>query len=49
MAVKMLTESDELPDYRLTFNQEDDTVTFYAKAPKGAIAQIRDVLQSSQK
>ncbi len=49
MAVKMLAESDELPDYSITFNQEDDAVTFYAKAPKGAISQIRDVLRSSQK
>ena len=49
MAVKMLAESEEFPDYRMVFNQEDDAVTFYAKAQKGAIAQIRDVLRSSQK
>ena len=49
MAVKMLAESEKFPDYRMIFNQEDDAVTFYAKAQKGAIAQIRDVLRSSQK
>lgn len=47
MAVKMLAESNEFPDYRMIFNQEDDSVIFYAKAPKGAISQIRDALRSS--
>ena len=47
MAVKMLAESNEFPDYRMIFNQEDDSVIFYAKAQKGAISQIRDALRSS--
>jgi hypothetical protein len=49
MAVKALAESDELPDYRISFDQEDDVVTFYAKASRGGIAQIRDILRSKQK
>jgi plasmid replication initiation protein len=47
MALKMLAESNELPDYRMIFNQEEDSVIFYAKAQKGAISQIRDALRSS--
>ena len=49
VAVKTLAESGDLPDYRIVFDQENDTVTFYAKATKGAIAQIKDVLKSSSK
>jgi plasmid replication initiation protein len=43
-AVKELAESGELPDYRMAFDAESDTVTFYARAPKGAKAQIADIL-----
>lgn len=43
-AVKGLAESGELPDYRMAFDAESDTVTFYARAPKGAKAQIADIL-----
>jgi plasmid replication initiation protein len=44
-AVKGLTESGELPDYRMIFDVDSDTVTFYPKnGQKGAMAQIRDLL-----
>lgn len=49
VAVKMLADSDELPDYRIVFDQENDVVIFYARSPKGAIAQIRSTLRSSKK
>lgn len=43
-AVKALAESGELPDYRMTFDAEADAVTFYARAPKGAKAQVADIV-----
>jgi plasmid replication initiation protein len=44
-AVKGLTESGELPDYRMVFDADSDAVTFYPKTgQKGAMAQIRDLL-----
>lgn len=43
--MKALAESDELPDYRMAFDAETDTVTFYARAAKGAIAQAKDILK----
>lgn len=42
--VRRLAESNELPDYRVAFDAESDAVTFYARAPKGAKAQITDLL-----
>lgn len=42
--LKKLAESNELPDYRVAFDGETDIVTFYARAPKGAKAQISDLL-----
>ena len=46
MHVKALTESNELPDYRMAFDQEADTVTFYAHGQKGGTAQVRDLVGS---
>jgi hypothetical protein len=43
-AVKALAESGELPDYRMAFDTESDAVTFYARAPKGAKAQVADLV-----
>ena len=43
-AVKELAESGELPDYRMAFDAEADAVTFYARAPKGAKAQVADIV-----
>ena len=41
---KELAESNELPDYRVVYDHESDTVTFYARAPKGAKAQVADIV-----
>lgn len=43
-AIKALAESNELPDYRVGFDAQGDAVTFYARASKGAKAQIKDLL-----
>ena len=43
-AVKALAESGELPDYRMVFDADADAVTFYVRAPKGAKAQVADLL-----
>lgn len=42
--VKKLAESNELPDYRMTFDAEGDAVTFYSRAPKGNQAQLADII-----
>lgn len=41
--VKKLSDSNELPDYRVAFDSEGDTVTFYARAQSGTRAQIADI------
>lgn len=43
-AMKALVAANDLPDYRLMFDAEADTVTFYARASKGAKALIVDQL-----
>lgn len=43
-AIKALAASNDLPDYRAVFDAESDAVTFYARAQKGAQAQIADLL-----
>lgn len=43
-AVRSLAESDQLPDYRLTLDEPTDAVTFFARGPKGAQAQVADLL-----
>jgi plasmid replication initiation protein len=43
-AVKALAAANQLPDYRMAFDLEGDAVTFYARAPKGAQAQIGDLV-----
>lgn len=48
-AVKALVESNELPDYRMIFDIEADAVTFYAYAPKGAKAQVADLVEKLAK
>lgn len=42
--VKALAESDELPDYCLTFDQAADTVTFRIRSEQSVEAQIGDLL-----
>ncbi|EQD50408.1 plasmid replication initiator protein, partial [mine drainage metagenome] len=41
--VKKLSDSNELPDYRVAFDSEGDTVTFYARSQNGTKAQIADL------
>ena len=49
-AIKELTESGDLPGYRMIFDANMDAVTFYQKTgKKGAMAQIRDVLAKIEK
>lgn len=43
--IKSLAKSNELPDYRIMFDEVSDTVNFYARGGKGARAQIGDVLK----
>ncbi|MBK5149702.1 replication initiator protein A [Burkholderia sp. R-69608] len=47
--VKALADSNELPEYRMTLDAKSDSVTFYARAPKGARAQIADLLGETKK
>lgn len=46
-AIKVLAEANALPDYRLTFEQEGDTVTFYSRGSKGSRAQMTDLIKSN--
>ena len=41
---RLLTATDELPDYRMVVDDGGDMVTFYSRAPKGTKAQISDLL-----
>jgi len=43
-AMKALAGSNELPDYRAVFDHDADTLTFYARAPKGHSALVHDIL-----
>ena len=43
-AMKSLAESNQLPDYRVKFDEETDKMTFYSRASKGSQAQIKDLL-----
>jgi len=41
-AIKALSDNAELPDYRVQYNNEDDTVTFYLKGDAGIVAAAMD-------
>lgn len=43
-AIKVLVKANELPDYRVKFDQETDVVTFYSRAGKGSKAQMADLV-----
>ncbi|MDL0433934.1 replication initiator protein A [Marinobacter sp. TBZ242] len=45
-AIKGLADADVLPDYRLTFNQDGDAVTFYSRGGKGGRAQMTDLIHA---
>lgn len=42
--MKSLAQSNELPDYRVLFDENTDMVTFYSRSVKGAKAQIGDMV-----
>jgi len=44
-AVKTLAKTDELPDYFVSFNKQDDSVTFYSRSPKGNKAKMADLMK----
>jgi plasmid replication initiation protein len=43
-AIKKLTESNHLPDYRLRYSDEDDKLTVYLRSHKGGLRELKDVL-----
>lgn len=43
-AVRSLAESDQLPDYRLTYEAKPDRITAYPRGGRGALAQAQDML-----
>lgn len=45
-AVRSLAESDQMPDYRLTYERNKDQVTIYPRGNRGAVAQVQDLLAS---
>ena len=42
-SLRMLTEANELPDYKWTFNAADDMVTVYSKKSLGQRRELRDL------
>jgi len=44
--IRSLAESDQLPDYRLTFDRAKDQLTAYPRGGRGALAQAQDMLAS---
>jgi plasmid replication initiation protein len=44
IAIRKLTESNHLPDYRLRFNAEEDKLTVYLRSHKGGLRELKDVL-----
>lgn len=47
--MKSLAQSNELPDYRVLFDENTDMVTFYSRGVKGAKAQIGDMTKGKRK
>lgn len=44
LAIKQLTESNHLPDYRLRFDPQEDQLTSYLRSHKGGLREFKDVL-----
>lgn len=44
--MRQLANSNQLPDYRLRYDEARDTLTAYPRASRGALAQIHDTLES---
>ena len=47
--MKSLAQSNELPDYRVLFDENTDMVTFYSRGVKGAKARIGDMTKGKRK
>lgn len=47
--MKSLAQSNELPDYRVLFDENTDMVTFYYRGVKGSKAQIGDMMNKGQR
>lgn len=47
--IKALAKSNELPDYRMVFEEEADAVVFYARAPKGRSEETKAILSNYKK
>jgi plasmid replication initiation protein len=47
--LKSLAQSNELPDYRVAYDESTDMLNFYARGGKGASVQIGDMLKKSSK
>jgi plasmid replication initiation protein len=47
--IKKLAESNELPDYRMEYDDEADAVTFYSRGEKGHMAQLKDITGKEHK
>lgn len=45
-SMKLLAATNELPDYRMSIDANNDIVTFYSRGSKGGRAQMYDVLNS---
>lgn len=48
-SIKTLAMANDLPDYRIEFDHEADTVTFYANGPKGAKAKLIELFGDHRK
>lgn len=45
-AVKLLAVHQGLPDYRISWHEAEDAITFYAPGKKGHLAEIADLVQN---
>lgn len=43
-AIKSLAESNQLPDYRIRYDEKADKVVAYPRSPKGGQAQLKDIV-----
>lgn len=43
-AIKSLADSNQLPDYRLRYDEKTDKVIAYPRSPKGGAAQLKDIV-----
>ena len=46
--VKGIAETDHMPDYRLVYDATADQAVFYARSPKGALQETKEVLKHPQ-